>query len=62
LYTALMELFVANPGGKNDPRIAVTAYGKEEDLARSRECGFEVHLVKPVNPEVLLQQLAGTRH
>jgi CheY-like chemotaxis protein len=42
--------------------IAVTVYGKEADMARSRECGFEVHLVKPVNPEVLLQQLAGTRH
>jgi CheY-like chemotaxis protein len=42
--------------------IAVTAYGKDEHRTRSRECGFELHLVKPVDPQVLLQQLADTKH
>jgi CheY-like chemotaxis protein len=43
--------------------IAVTAYGNERDRARSRECGFELHLVKPVDPQVLLHELdAGTTH
>lgn len=30
--------------------VAVTGYGQEEDRARSREAGFDHHLVKPVDP------------
>jgi CheY-like chemotaxis protein len=37
--------------------IAVTAYGGEQDKRRSREAGFHLHLVKPVKPESLLQEL-----
>jgi CheY-like chemotaxis protein len=37
--------------------IAVTAYGGEQDKKRSREAGFQLHLVKPVKPESLLQEL-----
>ncbi len=33
--------------------VAMTGYGKEEDRRRSREAGFNVHLVKPVNLEDL---------
>jgi CheY-like chemotaxis protein len=39
--------------------IAVTAYGSEEARRRSEQVGFEKHLVKPVDPEVLLELLAG---
>jgi PAS domain S-box-containing protein len=42
--------------------IAVTGYGQEEDRQRSREAGFDQHLVKPVDPTVLerlLAQVAG---
>jgi CheY-like chemotaxis protein len=43
--------------------IAVTAYSNDRDRERSRECGFELHLVKPVDPQFLLQQLdANTKH
>jgi CheY-like chemotaxis protein len=28
--------------------VAMTGYGREEDLRRSREAGFARHLVKPV--------------
>lgn len=38
--------------------IAVTAYGRDNDRVRSRDCGFERHLVKPVDPAVLLRHLA----
>jgi signal transduction histidine kinase/CheY-like chemotaxis protein len=34
--------------------IAMTGYGQEEDKQNSREAGFNHHLVKPVDPEVLL--------
>ena len=33
--------------------IALSGYGMEEDLTRSREAGFDEHLVKPVNPRDL---------
>jgi signal transduction histidine kinase len=38
--------------------IAVTGYGEEEAQRRSREAGFEHHLVKPVDPEALQRLLA----
>jgi CheY-like chemotaxis protein len=37
--------------------IAVTAYGQDEDRRRAREAGFDLHLVKPVDPAVLLEKL-----
>lgn len=39
--------------------IAVTAYGQDEDRRRAREAGFDLHLVKPVDPQVLLERLAN---
>jgi len=33
--------------------IAVTGFGQDEDLRRSKEAGFSVHLTKPVNIEAL---------
>jgi CheY-like chemotaxis protein len=38
--------------------IALTAFGQDEYLARSRAVGFELHLVKPV-PVWLLEELLG---
>jgi PAS domain S-box-containing protein len=35
------------------PLIAVTGYGQEEDRARSRDAGFDEHLAKPADPDVL---------
>ncbi|HET7201901.1 MAG TPA: ATP-binding protein [Steroidobacteraceae bacterium] len=34
--------------------IAITGWGQDADRARTREAGFDVHLVKPVDPDVLL--------
>jgi PAS domain S-box-containing protein len=39
--------------------IAVSGYGSPEDKQRSREAGFDLHLVKPVEPADLLILLAG---
>jgi two-component system CheB/CheR fusion protein len=38
--------------------IALTGYGRESDRQRSEEAGFEVHLVKPVDPAELKSLLA----
>jgi PAS domain S-box-containing protein len=37
--------------------IAVSGYGQDSDRRRSREAGFDSHLVKPVDPEELLALL-----
>jgi CheY-like chemotaxis protein len=50
-----------NPATARARLIAVTAYGGEQDRKRSREAGFQLHLVKPVKPENLLQQLEAPK-
>ena len=46
-------------GAENAPYlVAVTGYGHEEARARSREAGFDRHLVKPVYPETICALLA----
>jgi signal transduction histidine kinase/ActR/RegA family two-component response regulator len=40
--------------------IALTGYGQPDDHARTREAGFDQHLVKPVNPKLLSRLLAET--
>jgi len=38
--------------------VALTGYGQDEDRRRTREAGFDRHLVKPVNPDELRGVLA----
>lgn len=38
--------------------IAMTGYGQDEDRRRAEEAGFDHHLVKPVDPDMLQQLLA----
>ena len=38
--------------------VAVTGWGEDKDRRRSGEAGFDVHLVKPVNPALLREMLA----
>lgn len=38
--------------------IAVTGWGRESDRAKSLEAGFDAHLTKPIDPEMLLRQIA----
>jgi DNA-binding response OmpR family regulator len=37
--------------------IALTGWGQASDRLRSREAGFDTHLVKPVDPEELIALL-----
>jgi CheY-like chemotaxis protein/anti-sigma regulatory factor (Ser/Thr protein kinase) len=47
------------PGRTEALLVALTGYGQEEDRRRSREAGFDHHLVKPVDPAVLEELLAA---
>jgi CheY-like chemotaxis protein len=40
--------------------IAVTGYGRAEDRARALSSGFDEHIVKPADPDLLLSKLAAS--
>jgi signal transduction histidine kinase/CheY-like chemotaxis protein len=42
------------PGGREMALIALTGYGQAEDRRKSREAGFDHHLTKPVNYDLLV--------
>ncbi len=46
-----------DPETATTPAIAVTGYGAEEDRRRSQQAGFDMHLVKPADPEQLREVL-----
>ena len=48
-------------GGDTIQIAALTGWGQEEDQRRSREAGFDAHLVKPVERSALLALLAAAR-
>ena len=37
--------------------IAVTGYGRDEDRALAKEAGFDLHLVKPLDPQQLMESI-----
>jgi signal transduction histidine kinase/DNA-binding response OmpR family regulator len=41
------------PGLDKVPLVALSGYGQEEDVRRSRQAGFDRHLVKPADPAAL---------
>jgi signal transduction histidine kinase/CheY-like chemotaxis protein len=42
-------------GAPPTPSIALTAYARPSDRARAAEAGYQVHLAKPVRPDLLLR-------
>ncbi len=47
------------PGLEHTVLAALTGWGQEEDRRRSRAAGFDLHLVKPLETDVLEELLAG---
>ena len=47
------------PWGQGMFLIALTGWGQEEDRRRTEEAGFDQHIVKPVDPAVLMKLLAS---
>ena len=47
------------PWGKDVVLVALTGWGQEEDRQRSREAGFNTHMVKPVDHNLLLKLFAS---
>jgi CheY-like chemotaxis protein/anti-sigma regulatory factor (Ser/Thr protein kinase) len=44
----------ADPSFARTQLVAVTGYGQEEDRRRAQDAGFDLHLVKPIDPAALL--------
>jgi CheY-like chemotaxis protein len=44
--------------GGTTPAVALTGYDSEEDAARARVPGYELHLAKPVSPSELVANVA----
>jgi len=45
--------------GKEIMLVALTGWGQEEDRRKSRDVGFDQHLVKPIDADALMRLLAG---
>jgi PAS domain S-box-containing protein len=48
------------PQGKHALLVALTGWGQESDRQRTRDAGFDKHLVKPVDPTALSALLASS--
>lgn len=57
LMRALREL----PHIKQVPAIALTGYGAESDIEKSRQSGFDRHLGKPVSYDVQIETIEELR-
>jgi CheY-like chemotaxis protein len=49
----------ALPHGKDITLVALTGWGQEQDFQRTREAGFDLHLLKPIDPDELDKLLAA---
>jgi len=47
------------PWGQDVVLVALTGWGQEEDRQQSRDAGFDAHMVKPVDHDVLERFLAS---
>lgn len=56
-YQIAVELR-GRPGLRSLPLVALTGYGREADRARAMASGFDAHLSKPVDPDLLARTIA----
>ena len=46
------------PWGRSVVIVAQTGWGQDDDRRKSREAGFTLHMVKPIDPAALQKMLA----
>jgi PAS domain S-box-containing protein len=57
----LARRFRADPALRNMVLVALTGWGQDEDRRRTRDAGFDLHLVKPVESDVLRRLFADPK-
>jgi two-component system, sensor histidine kinase len=50
----------ADPAGADIALVALTGYGQPDDRRLAEDAGFDLHVVKPVDPKHLVTLLTGT--
>jgi len=48
------------PWGKNVILVALTGWGQDDDRRKSHDAGFDLHMVKPIQPDTLEELLASS--
>ena len=48
-----------NPATRTMRVLAVSGYGRADDIRKAREAGFDDHLTKPMDPQELLKWLGS---
>ena len=56
------KMIRSEPWGRSVVLIALTGWGQEQDRRKSREAGFDHHLVKPVDPRALMTLVSELFH
>jgi PAS domain S-box-containing protein len=57
-YTLIRQIRALPPEeGGNIPAVALTAYAREDDQQRAINCGYQMHLTKPFEPEQLVRSV-----
>lgn len=56
-YNLIWQIRNSSSAKSNLPAIALTAYASETDRKRILEAGFNLHLSKPIQPELLIESL-----
>src|SRR5215831_5663128 len=54
---AVARALRADPGLGGVSLLATTGYARPEDIAKSKEAGFDTHLAKPPNIDVVLKHI-----
>ncbi len=57
--TLIREIRQSQGRAAHAPAVACTAYARAEDRQRALASGFQLHLAKPVQPEVLIEAVAS---
>lgn len=59
-YTVARELR-QHPRMRDVVIVAITGYGRDEDVRKSQEAGIDDHMVKPIDPDRVLERLGRGR-
>jgi len=57
-YDLIRHIRALEPGRRHLPVAAVTAYAADSDRRRALSAGFDAYLAKPVEPDVLMKEVA----
>src|SRR5687767_7268849 len=57
----IARLMRADPGLKDTYLVALTAFGSQADKAKALEAGFDMHVIKPIDPATIYAVLEMAR-